>query len=294
MVDQRIRILAVEDNPDYTEVLRQIFTGGYDSTDFQFACASTLSAGCDFVAAQETDAILLDLNLPDSRGLDTFFAMTKRAPGVPIVILTSVDDNAAAVEAIRNGAQDYLLKDEVDGRTLSRVMRFAIERKAAIYRVELIDTLTGLYSWSGFRLVAEQQMRLASRTQRGFLLLLVTVRGLRTLNERFGAQEGDLALMHAAEVLKGTYRKSDIIARLGGNELALLAIDAPAETLAMLMERLQANLAKRNAQKDRRWALSLAVGSVYLNPQARCSLEELTARARDALSASPQILGSSA
>ena len=75
--------------------------------------------------------MLLDLNLPDSRGVNTFAKVLERAPHVPVIILTAQDDMVMAMEAVRRGAQEYLVKGEADIKLLSRIIRYAIERKRA-------------------------------------------------------------------------------------------------------------------------------------------------------------------
>jgi signal transduction histidine kinase len=90
-----------------------------------------LAPGLARLAADGIDAVLLDLNLPDSQGLDTFRRTHTQAPAVPIVVLTGLHDEALAVKAVREGAQDYLVKGEVEGSLLVRALRYAMERKRA-------------------------------------------------------------------------------------------------------------------------------------------------------------------
>jgi two-component sensor histidine kinase/DNA-binding NarL/FixJ family response regulator len=91
--------------------------------------ADRLSAGLERITAGGIDLILLDLHLPDSKGLDTFLSVYEQAPDIPIVLLTGLNDESVAVEAMRHGAQDYLVKGQIDGEMLARAIRYAIERK---------------------------------------------------------------------------------------------------------------------------------------------------------------------
>jgi signal transduction histidine kinase len=93
------------------------------------ACASDLASAREQLAAHTFDAVLLDLSLPDSRGLDTLTAVCAHAPSTPIVVLTGLDDEATALRALGAGAQDYLMKAEMQGPLLVRAVRYAIERK---------------------------------------------------------------------------------------------------------------------------------------------------------------------
>jgi PAS domain S-box-containing protein len=125
-----IRILMVEDNPSDALLLRETIADCYPGR-YATAVARTLEEARSLVAQQKFDAALLDLSLPDSRGLDTIERFSDSAPSVPIVVLTGLDDEETALEAVRRGAQDYLLKGRADGCGIARAIRYAIERKQA-------------------------------------------------------------------------------------------------------------------------------------------------------------------
>ena len=108
------------------EHLAEAKSGRFDLTD-----VGTLSAGLEFLGEKRVDVVLLDLSLPDSQGLDTFVRAHAQVPGVPIVVLTGLADETVAALSLREGAQDYLVKGQVDGNLLVRSMRYAIERMRA-------------------------------------------------------------------------------------------------------------------------------------------------------------------
>ncbi|MCX6028317.1 MAG: PAS domain S-box protein [Chloroflexi bacterium] len=130
MNNQLIRLLLIEDNPNDVRLLRASLTR-IEQPYFDLECADHLATGLARLATREHDVVLLDLTLPDSVGFATFAAIRGQAPNVPIVILTGLDDKELAVRAVHEGAQDYLLKDDLDGRLLTRVIRYAIERNQA-------------------------------------------------------------------------------------------------------------------------------------------------------------------
>ena len=125
-----VKVLLVEDNPIdarlVQEMLAEVKDGG-----FGLALAEQLSTGLESLAAGGIDIVLLDLSLPDSQGLDAFAKAYAKAPQVPIILLTNLDDEALELEAVRSGAQDCLVKGQVDSNLLVRAIRFAIERKRA-------------------------------------------------------------------------------------------------------------------------------------------------------------------
>ena len=137
--DRNIRILLIEDSAPFAQSIQRIL-GSVEGGQFDVAWVDNLSAGLQRLNAGETDAILLDLSLPDSDGIDTFFRAQARVPGTPIIVLTSMDDESLAEDAIRGGAQDYLIKGKADGDLIGRAIRYAIERKRAEKEREILIT----------------------------------------------------------------------------------------------------------------------------------------------------------
>jgi signal transduction histidine kinase len=126
--DKLIKVLLIEDNPGDARLIREMLVEAKGGT-FNMECADRLSTGLERLAAGGIDVVLLDLSLPDGQGLDTFVRAHAQASGVPIVVLTGLDDEALAVQAVQKGAQDYLVKGHADGYSLTRAIRYAIERQ---------------------------------------------------------------------------------------------------------------------------------------------------------------------
>ena len=285
MSGQRIRVLVVEDDASYANLLTAALSGE-TARIFQVEWVETLQAGLAHLANSSTDVVLLDLFLPDSNGLDTFERVRMHAPEVPIVVLTVLDDDAVALEAVRQGAQDYLVKGQVPAERLSRVIGYAIERhrmQTTLQGLSLVDELTRLYNRRGFLNLAAQHLKLAQRTKRGLSLAFIDLDGLKHINDTFGHHEGDRALVETAEILKRTFRSSDIMARIGGDEFAILAIEAQEDSGGRLASRLQDKVREHNAQQQRSHELSLSMGIAHLDPQSPSSVEGLMTRADQAL-----------
>lgn len=121
-------ILLVEDNPGDARLLRESLRE-VESLDFQLLQVATLREGVERVASDGCDIVLLDLSLPDAHGLETVERMLEAAPTLPIIVLTGLTDETVAMQAVQAGAQDYLVKGTVDGGTLARAIRYAVERK---------------------------------------------------------------------------------------------------------------------------------------------------------------------
>lgn len=128
MYGKAVHVLLIEDNPDDADLIRELLSSSL-RTRFNLETIPRLSIGLERLAQGGIDAVLLDLGLPDSQGIDTVDRATTEAPGVPIIVLTGLTDEAAGIEAVQKGAQDYLMKGEVDEKLLERAIHYAIERK---------------------------------------------------------------------------------------------------------------------------------------------------------------------
>jgi signal transduction histidine kinase len=122
----QLNVLLIEDNPGDVRLIRELLRDARVSS-FRLDVAETLAEGIEKLAA--ADVALLDLTLPDSQGLETFSRTREAAPKLPIVVLSGLNDELVALEAVQTGAQDYLVKGMVDGRLLVHALRYAVERE---------------------------------------------------------------------------------------------------------------------------------------------------------------------
>src|SRR2546423_7318593 len=160
------------------------------------------------------------------------------------------------------------------------------ERKraeAALQSLSLIDELTGLYNRRGFLAVTEQHVAALRRDKKVPIVVYADLDGLKEINDSFGHHEGDRALASAAEILKETFRSSDILARLGGDEFIVLAAIAHDESAELLTRRLQEQFGASNSLRSRPYELSVSVGIAHFENDERYSIEELMAQADHAM-----------
>src|ERR1700757_2679251 len=127
MSDQRLAVLLVEDNPGDARLIKESLSDSTRGT-FYLETADRLATALRRLNAGGIDAVLLDLALPDSKGQQTFDKAKAHAPAVPIIVLTGLGDEALALQMVREGAQDYVAKVDLNGNILSRTIRYAIER----------------------------------------------------------------------------------------------------------------------------------------------------------------------
>jgi diguanylate cyclase (GGDEF)-like protein len=146
----------------------------------------------------------------------------------------------------------------------------------------LTDELTCLYNRRGFFAAAAQQLKLARRNSHDLLLLFCDLDNLKKINDRYGHREGDLALVRTADALEEAFRESDILARIGGDEFVVLALEVSSESQEVILRRLEKGLKESNA-KESRYQLSLSIGVARFDPKRPVSLGELMALADKAM-----------
>jgi Flp pilus assembly CpaE family ATPase len=127
MEHKLINVLLIEDNPGDTRLIRELFKEAKGAPT-SLLCADRLSSGLEMLSKGGVDVVLLDLSLPDSKGFDTFSRVHMHAKELPVIVLTGFDDEELAMEAVRDGAQDYITKGAVNSQSLVRSVRFAVER----------------------------------------------------------------------------------------------------------------------------------------------------------------------
>ena len=172
-------------------------------------------------------------------------------------------DSAAADEALNKAAVWAVEKSMLDREIRS---------------LAITDDLTGFFNRRGFLAAAAQQLKLAHRDRLNVLLLFCDVDDLKGINDTFGHREGDLALVRTADALEATFRESDLLARLSGDEFAIVVWEASVPDIRAILSRLSKKLKKANAEETR-YKLSLSVGMARYDPESPLSLGELMARA---------------
>jgi signal transduction histidine kinase len=137
MSNKAVKVLLIEDNPGDARLIQEMLTES-GQTRCRLDCVERLSTGLERLVSGGIDLVLLDLGLPDSQGLDTLSKVHAQTPEVPTVVLTGLDDEALALQAVRQRAQDYLVKGDFDSKVLWRVMRYAVERQTLTMELEQV------------------------------------------------------------------------------------------------------------------------------------------------------------
>jgi diguanylate cyclase (GGDEF)-like protein len=280
-----IKILYVEDEVDHAiligELIKEIENVHYEMTHVQLLDEALLE-----LDTERYDIVMLDLSLPDKQGVDTITSVCERVPNIPVVVMTSMNDESMAIKALQKGAEEFLVKGEINSHALSRVLRYSIMRhkgRVELQSLSLVDDLTSLYNRRGFMLFAQQQLSIAIRTKRGMILFFIHIEGLNEITEKLGRQYEDLAKIETANILKEIFRESDIIARHGRDEFTAMAIESFDANNEIIITRLQDELESRNKQENRQYELSLCIGKAYYDTEELCTIDELINRAKKSM-----------
>ena len=279
--ESALSVMLIEDNPGDARLILESLKEA-TSQNFVLVQADRLSTGIARLLEREFDLILLDLSLPDCQRLETLARLREHITHVPVVVLTGLADEAVAVQALQAGAQDYLVKGQIDSQALVRALRYAVERhrlQESMRNLSLTDELTGLRNRRGLLTLAEQYLKVARRNATSAILIFADLDGLKRINDTFGHLEGDRAIVDMARIMKGTCRESDIIARVGGDEFVILTVDYSGDGANVLVERLRRSVEKHNEENRRGYRLSFSTGVVVFDAQRPAALEELIAEA---------------
>ena len=210
----------------------------------------------------QPDLVLSDIGLkggPD--GIELAETIRNRC-GTPVVLLSAHSDESTLSRVASSGSYGYLMKP-FRLPELQSSLELALRRRVADTKLQqqaLTDELTGLYNRRGFLALAEQQLKVVSRSSRRLLLVFADLNGMKAVNDTFGHEAGDRLLVDAARALRSSFRDSDIIARLGGDEFAVLLVDPDCSAQQFIEQRIEASVNQRNGGSSSGCRLSMSLG----------------------------------
>jgi diguanylate cyclase (GGDEF)-like protein len=218
-----LNLLHVEDDDGDARIVQRALSSEFHS-DYAITRVATLHDAIQQLKKVHYDAVLLDLNLADARGLENVRAVREENPDLPIVVLTGEDNNDMALMAVRSGAQEYMVKDHSSSRTMGLAVLSSIERKAyerLLFRMANHDELTGLPNRRMFLEYLNRCLIRAAVWQRTEAVLFLDLNGFKKVNDTYGHDKGDELLVQVAARLKEGLRPSDLLARFGGDEFVI-------------------------------------------------------------------------
>ncbi len=275
-----LRIAVADDEPDVLDYYQIILPRlGHEVV----AAARSGRELIEQCRAARPDLVITDIQMPDMDGISAAAEVYRVAP-VPIILASAHHSEELIRRAEAAPILAYLVKPvrAADFSPALAIAQRRFDELGALRHLSLTDELTGLHNRRGFLMLAEQQVRSARRRREGLSLLFVDVDGLKAVNDMQGHPAGDRLLRATADVLRQTFRGSDLLARLGGDEYCVLVVDDPGGGAAAAVQRLLQNVAAYNARQGRE-ALSLSVGAVEIDPASDLRVEEDLARADEVM-----------
>jgi len=279
------RVLLVEDVLTIAKITEQMLKKS-PTNKYSTVWKTRLAASLEVLQTEEFDVILLDLNLPDSRELDTVARVIEVAPAVPIIVLTATNSDEIGLKAVQMGAQDFLLKGDFNYLTLDRAIIYAIERhrlQRTIRQLAVLDELTGLYNRRGFNTLNPDVIQQVKRGElRGYICYFDLDR-FKQINDELGHAKGDEALVEFATTLRNIFRKDTLLVRLGGDEFVAMGVEQQPGQTEEALRALGVVLSVRNDKGTSGFRLEASAGVAYFDKDGPHSIEELTTAADAAL-----------
>jgi diguanylate cyclase (GGDEF)-like protein len=278
----RPRVLVVHAAPAETAALERELAAHDDAPRLALERVGRAEDALACLDRRRCDLVLFGVGLGGPADLATIAKLRDHAPDTAIVVVAGTPNPTFALDAVRHGAQDCLVRGRIAGAPLGRILLFAVERQrrlTEIRAVALVDELTGLYNRRGFLALAQQQLRVADRLGSKLCQIFVDVDGLKQINDTLGHPAGDRALAECAQLLRETFRDCDVIARVGGDEFAVLTMDSTPDDAAAMLARLAESVATHNAWLDRDFKISLSTGVALYDGASPTSVGELLAEA---------------
>ena len=280
-------ILLVEDNPGDARLTQALLSDLGGSGLPPLCWVQSAEEAVDMLARQpHCMAVLLDLGLPDSQGLQALHTVAQSNSALPIVVLTGDDSAPMGMDAVQSGAQDYLVKGSFDAPMLQRSIAFAAQRKRAelvLIEKSLHDELTGLPRRRLLLDRLDAALRQSVRTGAAGALIFIDLDHFKQVNDAHGHAAGDAVLRCMASRLLASVRASDTVARLGGDEFVVLLPTTPGPQDALAVGSKLLGTILEPVPFEALWLqVSASVGVAHFSP-GQGSAEQLMKRADAAM-----------
>jgi diguanylate cyclase (GGDEF)-like protein len=270
------KVLIVDDD----ESIRNLMVALLAQKGHHCETATNGLEALDRISKDGFDAVITDIVMPEMDGISLTEELLKRYQSLPVMTVTGYAEEYSAETAMASGAREFIRKPFSNTEFMLRFDKMMREHRAeeTLLVLSLTDDLTGLYNRRRFFVLTEQYLKVAVRTKKRLLLLFIDMDDLKWINDHYGHNEGDQALVEFAKILKQTFRESDIIARIGGDEFVVLFASMD-ENSERLLTRLHENLKDYNDRRSKRYPLSISVGNAEFDPDSPVSIDELLSKA---------------
>jgi len=269
--EEKGSLLVVDDEQSFLEMLE----AALPLLGYHCVAVNSGAAALELTKGTPFDIMLTDVSMPGMNGFELTEEAKRIRPDLLVIIMTGFPNDFSYDAAIQAGASDFIKKPFTLKELEVRMDHVRMQDKVRMMSVT--DELTGLLNRRGFFALAKQAMRGADRSGKGFSLLYADLDGLKEINDTLGHVDGDRALIETATILRATYRKSDIIARIGGDEFVVIAMETDMNDAEAVAERFQAAVDHYNQESHVPYKLSVSVGISCYNPAEARAIDRLLA-----------------
>lgn len=291
-MNDELKILLIEDSMDDAELVKHYFSAS-KLNQYDITHVKSLQEAFFTLNKKSFAVTIADLNLPDSDKNQTFTSLAELDPNMPVVFLTAENNLQQAVLFVREGADDYIIKGEVNRNYLERAIHYAIDRRKKLNqlnqenkqlkRIIQLDALTGVYSRRYGEELIREEINRNERFQIPFSIILVDVDNFKKINDEYGHCAGDKSLIQVALHLQVQLRDMDKAIRYGGDEFVLLLPHSDRMAAKVVAERILQKRFKigRKKEQDHLFPITFSLGIAFWEPGL--TLRQLISRADEAM-----------
>ena len=272
-MDHMNSVLIVDDD----EGLLDMFQTALSIEGYRCETAATVERALDLIKNVAFDILIADIRMPGMTGLELTERAKKIRPDMAVIVMTAYIEEFSYDSAIEVGASDFIKKPFTVRELIARIQHVKLQER--LRSMSVTDELTDLYNRRGFFALAEQELKLANRLRKSVFLFYLDIDNLKDINDSYGHLEGDMMILETANILRRTFRQSDTISRIGGDEFVVILNGAKQADCEIVSSRLQTNLEGFNKKLNRGYKLSMSVGIAFYNPEDPASIDELLSQA---------------
>lgn len=274
----KYRILLVDDDVEFSKVTKFRLTHSF-SPHFEVYTTTSLKSAIEILSLQNFDLILQDLILPDAAGIASITKMLAAGKQTPIVVMTGLDNDQLAIDAVRAGAEDFIVKGETQPKVLIRIIQHAIDRSkikkklrvvtgklrevnAQLEKYAVLDPLTDIYNRRGLQQILTREIHAAERNGSSLLAMVMDIDDFKKVNDSLGHSYGDMVIKQICQKIKESIRISDYVGRVGGDEFILLLPHTPLDEGLKLAERLRLSISSMqiHISETQRLKITVSIG----------------------------------
>jgi len=272
---KNIKVLLIEDNKDDIQAITS-FLEQSKRLNAEIKTVDSIKKANTVMFYDKMDIILIDINVQGMKFEEVVESIDKNNLTTPHIVITDERDEDLGIEAVKKGAQDYLVRSELSERILRRALIYSLERHEileSLYRTTIVDELTGLYNRRGLYTLGNQQIELAKRHSDDIFIFFLDLDGMKAINDTLGHDYGDKALVDTSKIMHKSFRTTDILSRVGGDEFVIVAVKAQFEFIPIIIQRIKDFVKDQNSSEEK-FEISISIGVSKVDLDAESPLDE--------------------